>query len=441
MRRFEALGLAILLAACAYAQDGTLAFPGAEGFGRFSLGGRGGQVMKVTTLDDYVPGEEPPIEGSLRAACQAKGPRIVVFEVAGIITLKTGLNITEPYLTIAGQSAPGDGVCLKDYACVFQNTHDVVVRYLRSRPGDAAGVSLDAFTTGRGCRNIILDHCSASWGNDETLSVSGADQDNLTVQWCMITESLNESHHVKGRHGFGTLLRTNGRVTFHHNLYAHHMTRCPRPGTYGEGSGLLLDFRNNVIYNWIIYPGYSAADAVRMNYVGNYLRPGPSSEDLGYAFNVGGETTHIYAEDVVMDGVEVASVWELFRNAGPENREGQAFPVAPVETDGAREALERVLEGAGATLPKRDAVDARVVREVRERTGRVIDSQAEVGGWPEYKGGDVPADHDSDGMPDQWERSNALDPENPVDNAHDDDNDGYTNIEEYLNGTDPHTGD
>lgn len=186
--------------------QGIPAFPGAEGFGAFARGGRGGDVLLVTTLEDYRPGTDTAIPGSLRAACEAKGARIVVFRVSGIIRLKASLQITEPFLTIAGQSAPGRGVCLVDYACSLSNVHDVVIRYLRCRPGDRAGVELDALSTGGGCKNVILDHCSASWANDEVLSVSGAGQDNITVQWCFITESMDQSHHQKGAHGYGTLL-------------------------------------------------------------------------------------------------------------------------------------------------------------------------------------------------------------------------------------------
>ncbi|MFO7974236.1 MAG: pectate lyase [Candidatus Hydrogenedentota bacterium] len=419
------------------ARERTRAFPEAEGFGAFAKGGRGGRVIAVTNLEDYVPGKNEPIPGSLRAACEATGPRIVVFRVSGTIALKATLAITEPYLTLAGQSAPGDGVCLKDHGVSIRDTHDIVIRYLRSRPGDELGITLDALSTGGGSRNVILDHCSASWANDEVLSVSGAGQDNITVQWCFITESMNESHHEKGAHGYGTLLRTDGRVTFHHNLYAHHRTRCPRPGTYGDPPGLLLDFRNNVVYNWRGPAGYSAADPVRMNYVGNYLKPGPSTRDKTHAFQVGGPATMLCVADNVVEGVDTKDDWALISGKKEGTRAKTPFDTAPMPTDSAEEAFETVLGNAGATLPKRDAVDARVVQSVHEGTGAIIDSQADVGGWPEYAPASPPADTDQDGMPDKWEKQHGLNPQHPADNTADPDGDGYTNIEEFLNGTDP----
>src|SRR3990172_5507517 len=247
----------------------TRAFPGAEGFGAFSQGGRGGRVLFVNNLNDDGA-------GSLREACRTKGPRIVVFRVGGIIELKSNLKITEPYITIAGQTAPGDGICLKNFTLWVKNTHDVVIRYIRSRPGDQMKVEQDAISIDTS-KNVIIDHCSASWGTDETLSVTGKGCTNVTVQWCMITESLDNSVHHKGRHGYGSLFRLDGNVSVHHNLYAHNSSRNPRPGTYGDvRRGGLLDFRNNVIYNWGVRAGYSAEDKITMNYIANYLKPGPS---------------------------------------------------------------------------------------------------------------------------------------------------------------------
>jgi len=357
--------------------------------------------------------------------------------VSGIIALKASLSITEPCLTLAAQTAPSNGVCLKDYSVSIRDTHDIIIRHLRSRPGDELGITLDALSTGGGSQNVILDHCSASWANDEVLSVSGAGQDNITVQWCFITESMNQSHHEKGAHGYGTLLRTDGRVTFHHNLYAYHRTRCPRPGTYGDPPGLLLDFRNNVIYNWRGPAGYSAADAVRMNYVGNYLKPGPSTRDKTHAFQVGGRATTLYVEGNTVEGVKTDSQWGLISGNKEGAQEETPFDTAPVDTHTAAEAFEAVLADAGATLPKRDAVDARVVQAVREGTGKIINSQANVGGWPEYAPAPPPQDTDEDGMPDAWEEQHGLKPQDSADNTADPDGDGYTNIEEFLNGTEP----
>ena len=266
----------------------TLAFPSAEGFGAHAKGGRGGAVLFVKNLNDSGP-------GSLREAVEQKGPRTILFNVSGTIELESSLVISEPLITIAGQSAPGGGICLKNYGLSIK-TSDVIVRYLRVRPGDepgpaykakGKGFSPDAISISSGSRDVIIDHCSAGWAIDECLSVSGKGITKVTVQWCLISESLNDSFHPKGQHGYGSLLRTNGDVTFHHNIYAHHKSRSPRPGTYGEGS-ILLDFRNNVIYDSV---GYSAADPVRMNYIGNYIR-----SSRGYAFHVGGDETLLYVE-------------------------------------------------------------------------------------------------------------------------------------------------
>ena len=414
------------------------AFPGAEGFGAFAVGGRVGQVMLVTTLNDYVPRREAPIPGSLRAACEAKGPRIVVFRVAGTITLKTTLNIDEPFLTLAGQSAPGGGICLKDFGVQIR-APEVVIRYLRFRPGDRSGKELDALSVSAWnkpdagpVRNIIIDHCSASWGTDEVLSVSGAEITDVTVQWCIISESLNKSVHKKGAHGYGSLLRCNGNVTFHHNLYAHHASRSPRPGTYGEGS-ILLDFRNNVIYDTM---GYSAADPVKMNYVGNFIKRPRGGK---CAFKVGGKATKIHADRNTIadaDG-KIRPDWEIIAKAEPHHLVREPFPVATVRTDDAETAYERVLESGGAILPTRDPVDARVVRQVIENAGQLIDSQTQVAGWPELGSSTAPSDRDRDGMPDAWETEHHLDPRNPNDSGTDRDGDGYSNIEEWLNGTDP----
>ena len=235
-------------------------------------------------------------------------------------------------------------------------------------------------------------------------------------------------------------MRTDGRVTFHHNLYAHHRTRCPRPGTYGEEPGLLLDFRNNVIYNWGAPAGYSAEDAVRMNYVGNYLRPGPSTQGRDHAFSIGGDATTMFVAGNVLEGMPAGESdnWALVKGVRETSKAVEPFPAAPVMTDTAQETFRRVLESAGATLPVRDAVDARVVDTVENGTGHIINSQNDVGGWPDYGDAEPPPDTDADGMPDDWEQANGLDPRNPADHRQDKDGDGYTNIEEFLNGLSAH---
>lgn len=414
----------------------TPAFPGAEGFGAFTPGGRGGKVMLVTKLDDYGRGEEP-IPGSLRAAVEAAGPRIVVFRVSGTISLKQGLVVRNPHITIAGQSAPGGGICLKDRSAAV-TTHDVIIRHMRFRPGDEPVEEFrkrgkrfepDALSVGQGAHNVIIDHCTASWAIDEVLSVSGEGITDVTVQWCVISESLNQSAHGKGKHGYGSLLRCNGNVTFHHNLYAQHASRCPRPGTYGEGS-ILLDFRNNVIHNG---KGYSAADPVRMNYVGNYIYT-----TQGRGFYIGGEATKVFADGnfQVGAGRKNEDQWQLIGRAKEVHMMKMPFAAAPVTTDTAQDTFQRVLASAGAILPQRDAADRRVITDARQGKAKLIDSQSEVGSWPALAKAPPPKDADSDGMPDEWEAEHGLDPQK-TDNNGDADEDGYTNIEEYLNGTDP----
>ena len=434
---FAGLAVCMSWSLPAAAADPLPAFPGAEGFGAHTPGGRGGQVLFVTNLDDYIPGRELTVPGSLRAACDAQGKRFILFRVSGDIRLKAPLVIREPNVTIAGQTAPGDGICIRGQE-VSIRTHDVVIRHLRFRPGDEAGPARkgqgrsfepDGLSIGSPSRNVIIDHCSVSWAIDECLSVSGAGITDVTVQWCIISESLNDSFHSKGRHGYGSLLRTNGSVTFHHNLYAHHSSRSPRPGTYGEGS-ILLDFRNNVIYDSF---GYSAADPVRMNYVGNYIQR-PRRD---HAFSIGGETTQIYAEGNLLAEHPDRGQWSLIARHREIHRMSEPFPTAPVATHSAREAYELILEQCGATLPRRDAVDRRVMQQLRDGTGSLIDSQSEVGGWPELTSAEPPQDSDGDGMPDDWERHNGLDPHDPRDAHLDLNGDGYTNLEAILNGTDP----
>jgi pectate lyase len=405
------------------------AFPGAEGFGAHAQGGRGGQVLAVTNLNDAGP-------GSLRECVEREGPRTIVFRVSGIIELKSALTVREPYLTIAGQTAPGDGICLKNFGFSV-STHEVIVRHLRVRPGDelgpvyrarGKGFSPDAISIGSPARSIIFDHCSASWSIDECLSVSGEGITDVTVQWCLIAESLNDSFHTKGPHGYGSLLRCNGDITFHHNIYAHHSSRSPRPGTYGDGS-ILLDFRNNVVYD---SKGYSAADPVRMNYIGNFIR-----RPRDYVFSIGGETTRMFVDGNYLDnGENDGDNWSLISRAKPANKVARPFPVAPVITQTAQDAFQETQQTCGATLPKRDAVDTRIIDQIRTGRGKLIDSQEQVGGWPRLQTATAPMDHDNDGMPDTWEKRFHLDA-SVSGRAVDTDRDGYTDLEEFLNGTNP----
>jgi hypothetical protein len=442
--RCMALGLVAFVLAGTCSAYGVPAFPGAEGFGAQSLGGRGGQVLKVTNLDDSGP-------GSLRAAVEAKGPRIVVFDVSGTIALLSRLTVKNPDLTLAGQTAPGAGICLKDHELVVQADH-VVIRFLRVRPGDNAGVELDALWVSKG-RNVIIDHCSVSWGVDETLSVASSENTlgDVTVQWCMITESLNCSLHEKGCHGYGSLVRGGwGQgITYHHNLYAHHRGRSPRPGNYNPASldpnGLIFDFRNNLVYDWMgSYAGYNddTNSMTRMNLVGNYYVQGPSSTGRT-AFRERCPFSRAFFASNAMDGVVPADPWDLVRIEGFNQaqilayKQGVAIPCAEVSTDDPLTAYTKVLAEAGATLPQRDAVDTRIVAEVVSGTGRIIDDEQDVGAWPVLVSAAPQPDADGDGMPDSWELAHGLDPHDPSDATKDPTGGGYTAIEEYINGLAP----
>ncbi|MCL5282535.1 MAG: pectate lyase [Planctomycetes bacterium] len=408
------------------------AFPGAEGFGSTTPGGRGGKVLFVTSLDDSGP-------GSLREACEAEGSRIVVFRVSGLISLQKPITVRNPYLTLAGQSAPGDGICLRNYPLAVA-THDVVVRFLRSRLGDLAGRAEDCLDLANGAGHVIFDHCSATWSIDECLSLAGNVSD-ATVQWCLIAEALNNSKHPKGPHGYGSLARANGPVSLHHNLWAHHNARSPRFGdNYDRPPYPVFDFRNNVIYDFGGTCSGLTQGRFPVNYVANYIRPGPSSK-ARTPITIGGPSDlTFFIRDNIFEGNDVltADNTQFFNRVEIEGTPqvrivDKPFAAAPVKTLSAKEAFEAVLAMVGASVPVRDAVDARIVDQVRQHKGAIIDSQAQVGGWPEYRQSLPPQDSDSDGMPDTWEAAHELDPQDPSDSSKDRDGDGYTNIEEYLN--------
>lgn len=393
-------------------------------------------MLKVTTLEDSGP-------GSLRAAVEAKGPRTVVFETGGTIRLKTPLRVREPRITIAGQTAPGGGITLRDQPLVIA-ADDVVVRYVRSRLGDETGLQADAIDIVQG-RRIILDHVSASWSVDETLSAGSRYEPpergvyDVTVQWSVIAESLNRSAHDKGEHGYGSLIRGGhgARMSFHHNLWASHTARMPRPGNYNgpdkDPAGPLIEFRSNVFYNWgRERAGYNADKAAKATYsfVDNAYVPGPDSRGR-FAFEEKNSLSKAWFAGNTMDGALPRDPWSLVIGAPPADYRLPTEPqVAPVRPEPAARAYGRVLESAGASRP-RDAVDARIVEGVRTRAGRIIDSQKSVGGWPELAAGTPRQDADGDGMPDDWERRRGFDPAR-ADDAADADGDGWTNIEEWL---------
>ncbi|MBX2873595.1 MAG: cupin domain-containing protein [Saprospiraceae bacterium] len=434
--------LLIFLPTNNFSQD-LLAFPGAEGFGAYARGGRGGQVLQVTNLNNDGP-------GSLRWAVEQEGPRTIVFEVSGTIELKDRLNIENPYVTIAGQTAPGDGICLKG-ATLLIATNDVIVRYLRVRLGDRTHgqgslQGKDAISISVG-EDIIVDHCSASWSLDEVLSSSTRNPNltRVTVQWCFITEGLNPDGH-----GFGSLIRGTGgaKYSYLYNLYAHHRARSPRPGNYDSNphtedpEGLLLDFRNNVIYNWAgAHAGYNSdsKSVTRLNYVGNYLIPGANSKNNGIAYSTGSPYNQSYFKGNYYNGKQPQDQWSLltFRESWTEEnirnyKQSQALETGPISRLDAPSAYHKILESGGAILPKRDAVDLRIVNDLRNRTGSIIKSQEYVGGWPILNSLPAPVDTDRDGIPDDWERNNGLNPNDKEDKNKLAD-DGYTMLEKYLN--------
>ncbi len=414
-------GLLLALLAPLPAAPQTLAFPGAEGFGRFATGGRGGGVVAVTNLHDSGP-------GSLREAVSA-GHRTVVFRVSGTIILESDLLIERSNLTIAGQTAPGDGICLRGRTLRLRNASDIVLRHLRVRPGAESGKAIDGIEV-RGGRNIIIDHCSVSWTVDEGMNTWHGARD-LTVQWCVIAEPLNRSVHAKGAHGYGASWGGEN-VSYHHNLFAHATARTPSVAGQARERTVLMDHRNSVIYNW----AHRSCDGkpVSINVVNNYYKPGPATlPDVRRRIVRIDDTRAAYGYDSiwhiagnVVEGFPAISAdnWaggvDLEGESSPaRNRRAEPFPVAPVTPRSAAEAYELVLAGAGATRPRRDAVDTRVVTDTRRGgatfSNGIIDSPAQVGGWPELRSAPAPTDTDDDGMPDDWERARGLDPRDPAD--------------------------
>jgi pectate lyase len=402
------------------------AFPGAEGEGAFATGGRGGDVYTVTNLNDSGPGSLR--QGILTAT---GAPRTIVFSVAGNIELRSRLSINRDNLTIAGQTAPAGGITISGWPVVVSRARNIIVRYLRFRLGDwnCPAVQDDALWIDQS-QNVMIDHVSASWSVDETLSVT--DSTGVTVQWSFITESLRNSCHEKGAHGYGSLIRFgDGRVTFYRNLFAHHDSRNPR-----LGDGIALDFVNNVVYDWGNTAGYSGAAEegnTRLNLVGNTYLAGPSSSSRNRAFLGGSANTSIYLENNMINGTDTE--WQMLSGTYTR-REESRHEIAQIEgVSPAGAAALSVLRGGGASK-SRDGVDQRIVEQVQARSGRIINSPREVGGLPALEPGTAPTDSDNDGMPDEWERRNGLNPMDPRDGAQLSAS-GYTNLEVYLNSLVP----
>lgn len=424
--------------ACAEESMRQLAFPGAEGAGQWAKGGRGGKAIAVTNLRDAGP-------GSLRAALEASGPRTVIFRVAGTIELNSPLRVANPYLTIAGQSAPGDGVCLKGHELQIFNTNDVVIRYLRCRPGDATSNAgeVDAITISN-AKDVIIDHCSATWSTDECLSVT-RDSDRITIQHCLIAEALTQ-------HSLGTIAASyRGALSFLHNLYANNRSRNPRPSGHQSEKehvndpGPRIDFRNNVIFNWTSGPGYTGTanatevDRIAMNYIGNYLKPGSdtSASERATAFTIyQGGIAEMYLEGNQFEPpfpVKFQSELLTIRPGCTLILRDTPIPFeAPVETLTAQAAYARVLDGVGAVKPLRDSVDADIVAGVRNGTGRQKLTIAK-NAWPVLRGKSSEPDGDGDGLPDAWEKQHGTKRNDADDAATVAGPDGWTNLELWLN--------
>lgn len=408
------------------------AFPGAEGFGTDTPGGRGGKICQVTNLDDSGP-------GSLRDCVDIDGPRTVIFRIGGTITLNSRLLVDEPYLTIAGQTAPGGGITLRTAPpygkqVMLITTHDVVIRYLRFRPGlsEDPTESRDSLTIYKpGAEDVVIDHSSLSWGSDEVVNTYD-DSNRITVSWSIISEGLDDEEHSKGILSGGEDAHD---VTLHHNLIASHVDRCP------QISGLsVADVRNNVIYNCGEGSGEgitlvsSSKGHAEVNWVDNYYKPGPMTPtdrpefavyegDTGKSQEWYGEGNRRWTPEGDADA-RVASDFDWGRVSDP-------FPAPPVTTTDAAQAYDDVLAGAGASHC-RDAVDRRVVADVRNGTGQLIDDPADVGGYPLIAAGTPPVDSDGDGMPDGFEAAHGTKPD-VLDSNADSNGNGYTNIEEWFN--------
>ena len=441
----------------AAAAEPAVAFPGAEGFGQYSTGGRGGEVMIVTNLNDDG-------EGSFRKAVEKTGPRMIVFAISGTIHLKSKLLINGN-VTIAGQTAPGDGICLADHP-VSLGGDNIIIRYLRFRMGDryqnvgmVDGAGGDDAFGGTRRKNIIIDHCTIGWSTDEAFSVYAGD--STTLQWNLIAEPLNYSYHFETgdtdfeRHGYGGIW--GGRhTTAHHNLFAHCVSRTPRFDGARNIPSEFVDFRNNVIYNWESNNTY-AGEGGTYNSINNYYRPGPSTKQsvksqilnpykklptLDYGkFYLSGNVAEA-SPDVTADnwkGVVMDKGTEADKQRAKMNT---PFAAVAVSTQPAQEAYRLVLQEAGASY-RRDTLDSRIIRDVVNRTGRIIDVQGgyphgtryeqTVKAWPVLKTLPAPQDSDNDGMPDAWETKNGLNPASAADAPANTLHRHYTNIEVYIN--------
>ncbi|WP_163319695.1 T9SS type A sorting domain-containing protein [Dysgonomonas sp. 520] len=483
----------------------TLAFPSAKGYGKYATGGRGGVVVAVTNLKDYIPGVEDPIEGSFRwAFTQGKDstknkwgtwvyswkPLTVVFKVGGVIDLKADFSLNRSNVTIAGQTALGDGICFKNYTIKLGGNRNGIIRYLRSRPGDVTGEETSGMRWENG-GNFIIDHCSLSWAIEETTHFSSAD--NFTVQWCIVSEGLYNSIHKKGPRGYGT--QWGGQYsTYHHNLLAHHQSRSPRiNGANKDDIESLVDFRNNVNFNWgssgACYGGEwevpGGKGFAHTNFVNNYYQKGPGTASSLYFASPSYHRQNVtpagygkwYFDGNVMEGdsEKTADNWKGVNTGTVGGKDNIYSAIEFVQSDGILEdhssytetainAYESILDKAGAIYPKRDGHDERLIREMKGEIpilrsvynkedftspARGVNSGIIDTPWnlkPANAGDDwdpwysyyttvdysqAPQDSDHDGMPDEWEQANGLDPNDPEDRNLVTE-EGYTALEVYL---------
>ena len=473
------------------------AFPGAEGGGMYSFGGRGGKVLTVTNLNDDGP-------GSFRWACEQGGARIIVFNVSGIIRLKSPIYVRAPYITIAGQTAPGEGICIAGES--FQvDTHDVVVRHMRFRRGETNVMNREDSFGGNPVGNIMIDHCSCEWGLDENISFyrhmfdmnNGKPKEkkptvNVTIQNTISAKALDTWNHA-----FGSTIGGEN-TTFMRNLWADNTGRNPSVGWAG-----VFNFVNNVVYNWVHRTADGGEYKSMFNFINNYYKPGPltpkdtpigrritKSESRSEGLFPFKQFGRVYASGNIMEGYPEVTKnnWnggiQTADKDGDMNetelalmRSNEPFMMPPVTIMGAETAFKWVLANAGATVPCRDIVDQRICEEVR--TGQayyvdkyekkvkdnpfgdmwglhdkskneegffkyrrlpqdsykqgIITDPRQMGGYPEYKAWEPYVDTDNDGMPDAWEKANGLNPNDPSDATKDCNGDGYTNIEKYIN--------
>lgn len=437
-----------LVEACHYIQGG----------GSQTVGGSGGATYVVTTLEDAIdPATNKGVAGTLRHAVEQGDARLIIFRVAGTINLVKPLTITKGNLTIAGQSAPGDGICIADYPIIIKNAENIIIRFIRVRLGTKSlekdkNTDYDALSINNS-KNIVIDHCSFSWSVDECVSCYG--NENFTLQYCFITESLRNAGHVKGAHGYGGIWGGTN-ASFHHNLLAHHDSRNPRfdhdfvdNTCYGP-----IDYVNNMVYNWggnSTYGGESVNHRRTINMIANYYKHGPSTSPKYRLLNATTYCTNCISSGKVQPGSFYLADNYMYGNPSVTadnwsgvivDKDGTATVsdcksstrhamTYEITIQSAEDAYETVLVKAGCSLV-RDAVDTRIVSDVRNSSGKLIDKPSDVGGYPTYSG-TLPLDLDRDGIPDEWEREHGLNPNFYSDSRTQTLVEGYTNLEVYLN--------